>query len=443
MSANVQKPSKPRTRSTRRSATAFAEAAKLFPGGVNSPVRSWRSVGGEPFFVAKAKGAELVDLDGNRYIDFIGSWGPMILGHCPSKVVAAVRKQALKGSSFGAPTELESRLAKKVQVCVPSMERLRFVSSGTEACMHVLRLARGFTGRDKIVKFEGCYHGASDPVLVKAGSGVATLGLPDSAGVPASSAAHTLTAPFNDLAAVLSLLDANAGQVAAIILEPVVGNAGVLAPKPGFLEGLAECARATGALLIFDEVMTGFRLARGGAQEKFGIRPDLTTLGKILGGGLPCAAYGGRAEIMEKIAPLGPVYQAGTLSGNPLAMAAGIATLDQLAEKGVYERLEEISADICGVILDAAREAGWAERICLNRFGSMFTLFFCRGPVANFTEAKAADTKLFARFFRALLEGGVYFPPSQYEAAFVNLAMDRKTVKRVRAAATRAFAALN
>jgi glutamate-1-semialdehyde 2,1-aminomutase len=431
-----------KSRVTRRSAAAFQQACTLFPGGVNSPVRSWKSVGGEPFFVASARGAELIDLDGNHYVDFIGSWGPMILGHCPSKVVSAVRKQTLKGSSFGAPTELESRLAKKVQSFFPSLERMRFVSSGTEACMHVLRVARGFTGREKILKFDGCYHGASDPVLVKAGSGVATLGLPDSAGVPSATASNTLTAEFNNLDAVKSILAANPGQVAAIILEPVVGNAGVLPPKPGFLEGLAAAAKASGALLIFDEVMTGFRLSRGGAQEKYAIKPDLTTLGKILGGGLPCAAYGGRAEIMEKVAPLGPVYQAGTLSGNPLAMAAGIATLEQLDEKDVYDTLERTSAEIESVLRDAAREARWDERICINRVGSMFTLFFCTGPINSYTDAKRADAKIYARFFRALLEGGVYFPPSQYEAAFVNLAMDRKIVKRVRQAAQHAFASL-
>ena len=435
----IKKPKKPRT--TRRSTAAFQQASKLFPGGVNSPVRSWKSVGGEPFFVMEAKGAELIDLDGNHYVDFIGSWGPMILGHCPSKVVAAVRKQALKGSSFGAPTELESRLALKVQSFFPSMEKMRFVSSGTEACMHVLRVARGFTGREKILKFDGCYHGASDPVLVKAGSGVATLGLPDSAGVPAASASNTLTAEFNNLEQVRAILSSN--EIAAVILEPVVGNAGAIAPKPGFLEGLAAAAKAAGALLIFDEVMTGFRLSRGGAQEKYGIKPDLTTLGKILGGGLPCAAYGGRAEIMDKIAPLGPVYQAGTLSGNPLAMAAGLATLEALNEKGFYASLEKISAEIEALIRAEAKSAGWADRICLNRTGSMFTLFFCAGPVNSYTDAKLADAKIYARFFRALLEGGVYFPPSQYEAAFINVKMDRKIIKRVRQAVAAAFATLN
>ncbi|HYG74909.1 MAG TPA: glutamate-1-semialdehyde 2,1-aminomutase [Planctomycetota bacterium] len=425
-----------------RSAKAFAEASQNFPGGVNSPVRSWRSVGGDPFFVSYAKGAELVDLDGNRYVDFVGSWGPMILGHCQSKVVAAIRKQAVRGASFGAPTELETRLGQRVRKLVPSLELLRFVSSGTEACMHAVRVARGFTGREKIIKFEGCYHGASDPMLVKAGSGVATFGLPDSAGVNASTAANTLTAPFNDLAAVRELLSVNKGQIAAIILEPVVGNAGVLIPHKGFLQGLRDAASDSGAVLIFDEVMTGFRLAPGGAQQFYGIKPDMTTLGKIIGGGLPCAAYGGRREIMEKVAPIGPVYQAGTLSGNPLAMAAGVATLQQLEDSGVYEQLETISATVEKSLRDAAAAAGWAERICINRVGSMFTLFFCKGPVTNFADAKNADAKVYAKFFRAMLQHGVYLPPSQFEAAFVNLAMDRKILKRVAKAARAAFAAL-
>jgi len=427
----------------KRSRDAYKQASDIFPGGVNSPVRSWKSVGGEPFFVARGQGAELIDIDGNHYVDFVGSWGPMILGHCQSKVVAAIRKQAQRGASFGAPTELETRLGLRVQKAFPSMERLRFVSSGTEACMHAVRVARGFTGREKIIKFEGCYHGASDPMLVKAGSGVATFGLPDSAGVTASVAANTLTAPFNDLAAVRALLDANKEQVAAIILEPVVGNAGVLIPNEGFLKGLAVAAKAAGALLIFDEVMTGFRLAYGGAQEKFGIQPDMTTLGKIVGGGLPCAAYGGRKEIMEKVAPLGPIYQAGTLSGNPLAMAAGMATLKQLREPNVYEDLEKISAAVESILLDAAKDAGWGEKICINRVGSMFTLFFCKGPVLNFADAKAADGQLYAKFFRAMLAKGVYLPPSQFEAAFINLKMDKKILKRVAKAAKAAFEALN
>ena len=430
------------SRTTTRSSQAFAQASTFFPGGVNSPVRSWKSVGGDPFFVAKADGAWLTDIDNNRYVDFIGSWGPMILGHGHKDVISAIRKQARKGLSFGAPSELETRLADAVKACYPSIEKLRFVSSGTEACMHVLRLARGFTGRSKIVTFEGCYHGASDAVLVKAGSGVATFGLPDSAGVPTQSAENTLTAPFNDFAAVQALFDANPGQIAAVILEPVVGNAGVLIPANPFLEQVAALAKASGAVLIFDEVMTGHRLARGGAQELFQMQPDLTTLGKILGGGLPCAAYGGRAEIMNCVAPLGPVYQAGTLSGNPLAMAAGAATLKALAKSGTYEKLEVISAEIEASLHAAANETGWGNRICINRVGSMFTLFFHAGPIRDFAAAKAADATLYAKFFRALLDEKVYFPPSQFEAAFVNLAMDRKAVKRAGHAFRKAFAAL-
>jgi len=437
------KKAKKRGRSTKRSEAAFAESQQLFPGGVNSPVRSWRSVGGNPFFVASAKGAELRDVDGNRYVDFIGSWGPMILGHGNAQVVAAIRKQAQHGCSFGAPSELESRLGRLVQKAFPSIEMLRFVSSGTEACMYAIRAARGFTGREKILKFEGCYHGASDSMLVKAGSGVATFGLPDSAGVLPTTANATLTAPFNDLAAVKQIFSANSGQIAAVVLEPVVGNAGTLLPEAGFLQGLRELCTQAGAVLIFDEVMTGFRLSVGGAQQLFKITPDLTTLGKIIGGGLPCAAYGGKKEIMEKIAPLGPIYQAGTLSGNPLAMVAGIATLKQLREPGVYATLEEISTEIGNAILNAAKNTGWDKRICLNRLGSMFTLFFCAGPVRNFADAKAADATLYGKFFRELLKQGVYFPPSQFEAAFVNLAMNPKLIRRTARAVEAAFNALS
>ncbi len=433
----------PATRKSRRSSNAFDRASHLFPGGVNSPVRSWRSVGGDPFFVESAKGAWLRDVDGNRYVDFIGSWGPMILGHGNKSVISAVRKQAKRGFSYGAPTELESVLAELVQKCFPSMAKMRFVSSGTEACMHAIRVARGFTNKTKIIKFEGCYHGASDPVLVKAGSGVATFGLPDSAGVPQHTAGATLTAPFNDIAAVRALFDANKGEIAAVILEPVVGNAGVLVPQNDFLKELRALTHDEDALLIFDEVMTGFRLARGGAQQLYGIEPDLTTLGKIIGGGLPCAAYGGRADIMNGVAPLGPVYQAGTLSGNPLAMVAGIATLKALMEPGVYFVLDEVSTEITDLLLIAAKDTGWDNRICINRVGSMFTLFFTKGPVTDFAGAKAADASLYAAFFRTLLEEGVYFPPSQFEAAFVSLAMDRKVVKRTAKAFKTAFKKLD
>ena len=437
---------RPRNRKLRtRSNAAYREALLHFPGGVNSPVRSWRSVGFAeqgPFFVAAAKGAELVDLDGQRYVDFVGSWGALILGHAPSRVVAAIRKQATRGASYGCPTELETRLARRVKERMPSIEKLRFVSSGTEAVMHALRVARGFTGRDKIVKFEGCYHGASDGLLVKAGSGAATFGIPDSAGVPASVAQQTLTLPFNALPALRALLVEHGAEVAAIVVEPVVGNAGVLAPEEGFLQGLAECAKGSGALLLFDEVMTGFRLGSGGAQERYGVMPDLTTLGKILGGGLPCAAFGGRAEVMERVAPLGPVYQAGTLSGNPLAMAAGLTTLDHLSQPEPYARLEETSSEVQRVLEAAASASGWLEKICINRVGSMLTIFFRAGPVRNFSEAQQSDTAAYGRFFRGMLERGVYFPPSQFEAAFVNLAMGPKELKRVARAAKETFANL-
>jgi len=428
-----------------RSRVAYQEARKHFPGGVNSPVRSWRGVGltdEGPFFVQRAKHAELTDLDGNRYIDLVGSWGPMILGHANVKVVAAIAKQARRGASFGAPSELETRLALRVKKAFPSIDMLRFVSSGSEAVMHALRAARGFTGRDKILKFEGCYHGSTDGVLVKAGSGAATFGVPDSAGVPGDVARLTLTVPFNDAQAAQQTLEAHANQVAAVVLEPVVGNAGVLPPEPGFLESLRKVCTDHGALLIFDEVMTGFRLAPGGAQQKYGIQPDLTVLGKILGGGLPCAAYGGRQDIMEKIAPLGPVYQAGTLSGNPLAMAAGLVTLEQLLKPENYVRLEAISADVEKAITAAARASGWHEKICINRVGSMLTVFFRAAPVRNYSDAVASDTQAFGRFFRGMLQRGVYWPPSPFEAAFTNLKLGPKELKRVAQAAKGTFANL-
>ena len=397
-------------------------AEGYFPGGVNSPVRAFRAVGGHPPFVVRAEGAYLYDADGNRYLDFFGSWGPMILGHAFPPVVEAIREAAGRGTSFGASHAGEAALAELVRRCFPSVEKMRFVSSGTEACMSAVRLARGFTGRNFAVKFEGCYHGHADALLVKAGSGLATFGIPGSAGVPAETAMHTLALPFNDLGAVETTFAARPEEIACVIVEPVVGNAGTIAPRPGYLEGLRRLCTEYGALLILDEVMTGFRLSLGGAQELFGVRPDLTTLGKILGGGLPCAAFGGRAEVMDCLAPLGPVYQAGTLSGNPLAMAAGIATLGYLIEHEdeVYPRLERVTQAIAEGVGELAREAGVPLRT--NRVGSMFTWFFTGEPVTDFQSAASSDTEAFGRFHRRMMEAGVWLPPSQYEAAFVSAA---------------------
>ncbi len=397
-------------------------AAGLLPGGVDSPVRAFRAVGGDPPFVARAEGAYLWDVDGNRYLDCFGSWGPMILGHAFPPVVEAIREAAAKGASFGASHAGEANLAELVTQCFPSVERLRFVSSGTEACMSALRLARGFTGRKFVIKFEGCYHGHADALLVKAGSGIATLGIPGSAGVPEETAMHTLALPYNDLEPVAVAFDAYPGQIACVIVEPVVGNAGTIIPAPGYLAGLRKMTREHGTLLILDEVMTGFRLSLGGAQQIYGIDPDLTTLGKILGGGLPCGAFGGKAEVMEFLAPLGPVYQAGTLSGNPLAMAAGIATLGYLQEhRGeVYARLEETTGAIADGVAKLAREAGVA--VTTNRVGSMWTWFFADKAVTDFASAATSDTERFGRFHRAMIGSGVWLPPSQYEAAFLSVA---------------------
>lgn len=420
-----------------RSETLFHEAQSLIPGGVNSPVRAFRGVGGTPRFMARGEGAWLTDADGNRYIDYVLSWGPLILGHAHPDVVAAIAEQAARGTTFGAPTELESTLARLIIRAMPAVEMVRFVSSGTEAAMSALRLARAYTQREKIIKFAGCYHGHFDGLLVQAGSGVATLGLPDSPGVPASVAAGTLTAPFNDLEAVEALLKANAGQVAVIAVEPVVGNMGFVLPQPGFLQGLRTLADAHGALLLFDEVMTGFRVALGGAQARYGVAPDLTCLGKVIGGGLPAAAYGGRREIMQLIAPAGPVYQAGTLSGNPLAMAAGIVTLTKIAEPGVFERLEQVTAALCAGFTRAAHaadlplQAGYA--------GSMWGTFFTAEPVRDYTTAKTSDTARYARFFHAMLERGVYLAPSQFEAAFVSLAHTDALIAQTIAAAEEAL----
>jgi glutamate-1-semialdehyde 2,1-aminomutase len=403
-------------------------AASLLPGGVDSPVRAFRAVGGDPPFVTHAQGAYLFDADGNRYLDLFGSWGPMILGHAFPPVVEAIQAAAARSASFGASHADEANLAELVTRCFPSVERLRFVSSGTEACMSAIRLARGFTGRKFIVKFEGCYHGHADALLVKAGSGIATLGIPGSAGVPEETAMHTLALPYNDLGAVEAAFAAYPDQIAGIIVEPVVGNAGTILPATGFLQGLRSITQKHGALLILDEVMTGFRLSLGGAQQVYGITPDITTLGKIIGGGLPCGAFGGRAEVMEFLAPLGPVYQAGTLSGNPLAMAAGIATLGYLIEHqgAVYKQLEDVTRQIAEGLAAIAQSRGIA--LTTNRIGSMFTWFFTDQPVTDFSSAATSDTAAFARFHRAMMDHGVWLPPSQFEAAFVGMAHGEREV---------------
>jgi glutamate-1-semialdehyde 2,1-aminomutase len=422
---------------TTRSAQLFAEAKALIPGGVNSPVRAFRGVGGTPRFLDRGAGARVWDVDGNEYIDYVLSWGPLILGHAHPAIVEAIQSQAARGTSFGAPTELESELARLVIEAMPAVEMVRFVSSGTEAVMSAIRLARAYTGREKVIKFAGCYHGHFDGLLVQAGSGVATLGLPDSPGVPATVAADTLTAPYNDLASVEMLLQQNPEQVAVIVVEPVAGNMGFVLPAPGFLEGLRRLADEHGALLLFDEVMTGFRVAYGGAQARFGVAPDLTTMGKVIGGGLPAAAYGGRREILEMVAPAGPVYQAGTLSGNPLAMAAGVATLEALREPGVWERLEAMTARLCAGFREAAAAAD--VPIQAGALGSMWGFFLAAEPVTDYASAKHADTGRYARLHRALLERGVYLAPSQFEAAFVSLAHTDDLIERTLEAAAGAF----
>jgi len=405
---------------TTQSEEIFAAAQKLMPGGVSSPVRAFKSVGGQPVVFDRVEGAYAYDVDGNRYIDYIGTWGPAICGHAHPQVISALHDALGKGTSFGAPSALENVLAEMVIDAVPSVEMVRFVNSGTEACMSVLRLMRAFTGREKIVKFEGCYHGHADMFLVKAGSGVATLGLPDSPGVPKSATASTLTAPYNDLEAVKKLFAENPDDIAGVILEPVVGNSGFIVPDAGFLEGLREITQEYGSLLIFDEVMTGFRIAYGGAQEKFGVTPDLTTMGKVIGGGLPVGAYGGRADIMNMVAPAGPMYQAGTLSGNPLAMTAGIETLKILQQPGTYEELDRLTTKLTEGLLSVAAETGHV--VCGGHLSAMFGLFFTAGPVHNFEDAKRSDTEKFAKFHRGMLEHGVYLAPSQYEAGFMSLA---------------------
>ncbi len=420
-----------------RSEALFDRACQLLPGGVNSPVRAFKAVGGSPIFIDHAKGARVFDVDGHGYIDYLGSWGPMILGHAHPSVVEAIRQAAERGTSYGAPCPAEVELAERVVRAMPSIERVRFVSSGTEATMSALRLARGFTGRDKIVKFEGCYHGHADALLAAAGSGVATLAIPGSPGVPAGTVADTLLAPYNDGPAVSALFDRHDREIAAVIVEPIAGNMGCVAPLPGFLAHLRSLTHSAGALLIFDEVITGFRLELGGAQGLLGITPDLTCLGKILGGGLPVGAYGGRADVMAQVAPEGPIYQAGTLSGNPLAMAAGCAMLDLLVGEDVYGPIEALAARLESGLREAAAVA--RVTLCVNRVGSMLTAFFCAGPVVDFATARASDTTRYARFFHAMLRRGVYLPPAQFEVAFVSAAHSQADIDTTLAIAREAL----
>ena len=430
----------------------YDKAQQLIPGGVNSPVRAFKAVGGYPLFISKGAGSKIFDVDGNQYIDYVGSWGPLILGHCHPEVMEALANVLKTGTSYGAPTEREIELAELITEAFPSIEKVRLTNSGTESTMAALRLARGFTGRSMILKFEGCYHGHGDSLLVRAGSGVATLGLPDSPGVPAELARLTLCCPFNDLDSVEKAFALHGKNIAAVILEPVAGNMGCVPPQPGFLEGLRKLTLANDSLLIFDEVMTGFRVAYGGAQELYGVMPDLTALGKIIGGGLPVGAYGGRRDIMDYVAPVGPVYQAGTLSGNPLAVTAGITTLKQLKKKGTYQQLEERSCKLSEGLLEAAKKAG--VPVFANRVGSMFTMFFADLPnshsqelapqnigqaVINWVTAKQSDTKKFARYFWALLENGVYTAPSQFEAGFLSTAHTDADIDRTLEAARKAF----
>jgi len=414
-------------------------AARMIPGGVNSPVRAFRAVGGDPLFIARGEGARVWDVDGRAYIDFVGSWGPLILGHAAPAVVEAVTEAARRGTSYGAPTALEVEMAEAVTAAYPSMEMVRLVSSGTEAAMSAIRVARGATGRDLLVKFDGCYHGHADSLLVKAGSGGATFGVPDSKGVPSALAELTLTLAFNDLDGVRDLFALRGDRIAAVIVEPVAGNMGVVPPAPGFLPGLRAVTHEHGALLIFDEVITGFRVAYGGAQELYGVRPDLTCLGKIIGGGLPVGAYGGSRRVMAEVSPLGGVYQAGTLSGNPLAVSAGLAALRALADRRAYARLETLGARVEQGLRDGARKAG--VPLTVNRVGSMLTAFFCAGPVGDYASARAADTARYARFFQAMLARGVYLAPSQFEAAFISLAHSEADLETAAHAAAEAFAA--
>jgi glutamate-1-semialdehyde 2,1-aminomutase len=411
-----------------KSEQLFAEALKFIPGGVNSPVRAFRAVGGHPFFVKQAKGARVIDADENEYIDYVGTWGPAILGHAHPKIIQAIQQAAEFGTSFGIPNPHEVTMARLICSAVPSVQKVRLCNSGTEATMSAIRLARGFTKRDKIIKFEGCYHGHVDSLLVKAGSGALTFGHPDSAGVPAAFTQHTIVLPFNDADAVRAAFAANAGQIAGIIVEPVPGNAGLYLPKPGYLEFLRQITTAEGALLIFDEVMTGFRLARGGAQERFGITPDLTCFGKIIGGGLPVGAFGGRAEIMDHLAPLGPVYQAGTLSGNPLAMVAGITALEELFRTDAYEYLEKLGAQLETGMKAAASAAGVPMQF--KRIGSMFCSYFTESPVDNLADAMRSDRDRFAKYFHAMLWEGIYIAPSQFESGFISTAHTEADINR-------------
>jgi glutamate-1-semialdehyde 2,1-aminomutase len=416
-----------------RSEALFTEALRHIPGGVNSPVRAFRAVGGQPFFAQRAKGARVWDVDDNEYIDYVGTWGPAILGHAHPKIIRAVQQAAEHGTSFGIPNPAEVTMAKLICEAAPSVEKVRLCNSGTEACMSAIRLARGFTRRDKIIKFDGCYHGHADSLLVKAGSGALTFGHPDSAGIPADFAKHTLALPFNDFYAVQQCFEANPGQIAGVIVEPVPGNAGLYVPQTGYLEFLRTITEQHGAVLIFDEVMTGFRLAFGGAQERFGIKPDLSCFGKIIGGGLPVGAFGGRADIMDCLAPLGPVYQAGTLSGNPLAMAAGIAALEELRPGDSYARLEELGGALETGLRDAANSAGVPMQF--NRCGSMFCGYFTSEPVHNLEDAMKSDRARFAKFFHGMLAEGIYLAPSQFEAGFISLAHSVGDIDRTLCAA--------
>lgn len=423
-----------------KSEALFAEALQHIPGGVNSPVRAFRAVGGQPFFVQSAKGARVTTVDGDELIDYVGTWGPAILGHSHPKIIAAVKAAADHGTSFGIPNPFEVTMARLIKSLVPSVDKVRMCNSGTEACMSAIRLARGFTKRDKFIKFDGCYHGHADCLLVKAGSGALTFGNPDSAGVPTDTAKHTLVLPFNDVEALKACFAANRGEVAAIIIEPVPGNAGLYVPRPGYLEFLRQITAEQGTVLIFDEVMTGFRLAPGGAQERFGIRPDLSCFGKIIGGGLPVGAFGGRGHIMDCLAPLGPVYQAGTLSGNPLAMAAGIAALEELKIGNAYAVLEAKGAALEAGLRDAAKSAGLP--VTFNRCGSMFCGYFTSGPVWNLADAMKADRERFKKFFHGMLAEGVYLAPSQFEAGFISTAHNEADIAHTVQAAAKVMKGL-